>query len=170
MEDKNEETKAILGELEFYLKTHKNLPIEERKRDRLDGCKHFQVVVDEESHTVICRQCHKKLDPFWYLILLAREWKFRRYTDSEAIAAYRALRQKQLNDEARGKIISRPKEGEGQEVWDDFTKWQQREPIYIYKQGRREWMVEDREVIDGVEHRVAYGHCYIKMMLAGKKL
>ncbi len=71
--DENEGTQAMLGDLEFYLRTHKNLPVERLHKDKLDGCKHRKVIVDEENHTVTCRRCNKVLDPFWYLCLLAKE-------------------------------------------------------------------------------------------------
>lgn len=170
----NEEIKSTLGELEFFLKTHKNLPIEKRNK-KYSECRHFQVSIDEEAHTVICRQCHKKLDPFWYLLLLAHEWSARRYTDSEAIEAFRALRQQELNAEAKGKIISRPQEGlDGiktiqQEVWDTFIEWKHQKPNYIFRRGN-EWYVNSREELNGREYNITYGFNYIKMELAGKKL
>lgn len=168
------ETKEILGDVELYLKAQQYLPIEEVGKDddpydKLKKCKHLQVVLDKEVHTITCRHCHKVLDPFWYLCLLAEEWDLRRYSDSQAIEAHRALEQERLNKESRGKIISRPEEGEAQEIWDDFVKWKGREPNYIYKQGKREWMVNDREVENEKELSTTYGHAYIKMMLASKR-
>jgi len=168
--DSNEEIQAMLGDLEFYLKVHNNLPVEKAPKNKLDDCKHTKVIVDEENHTVTCRRCGKVLDPFWYLCLLAKEWSFRRYEDAEAIKAYRALKQRDLNDEAKGKIISRPDSGEAQEVWDNATKWLGHEPNYIWKQGRREWMVNDQKMIDGVLHSTNEGYSWIMMRLAGKRL
>lgn len=171
----NEELKGIVGDLEFYLKSHRYLPIEEVGKDehpfdQLHKCKHLQVVLDKEARTVTCRHCHKTLDPFWYLCLLAQEWSHRRYEDTEAIRAHAALRQRDLNDEAKGKIISRPEQGEAQEVWDNATKWLGHEPNYIWKQGRREWMVNDQKMIDGILHSVNEGYTWIMMNLAGKRL
>jgi len=168
--DSNEETQTMLGDLEFYLKTHDNLPVERPHKDKLDGCKHMKVIVDEENHTVTCRKCGKVLDPFWYLCLLAKEWSFRRYEDAEAIKAHKALKQRDLNDQAKGKIISRPETGEAQEVWDNATKYLGCEPNYIWKQGRKEWMVNSQRTIDGVLHSVDEGYTWIMMRLAGKSL
>ena len=168
--DEKGETQAMLGDLEFYLRTHKSLPVERAHKDKLDGCKHMKVIVDEENHTVTCRECGKVLDPFWYLCLLAKEWSFRRYEDAEAIKAHKALKQRDLNDQAKGKILSRPEGGEPREVWDNATQYLGQEPNYIWKQGRREWMINSRHMIGGVLHSVDEGYTWIMMRLAGKNL
>ena len=83
----------LLNEVQLYLRRHQHLPIEE-SRDKLDPyeklreCKHRQVEIDKEARKVTCQDCHKELDPFWYLLLLAREWKSRRYNDTQAIQAH----------------------------------------------------------------------------------
>lgn len=172
----NEDTKEVLGEVEVYLKTHQHLPIEEAGKDdepydKLRRCKHLQIVLDKEAHSITCRHCHKVLDPFWYLRLLAEEWDLRRYRDSQAIEACRQLEQSRLNKEAKGKITERPNEGEARQIWDDFVKWKGREPNYIFREGKRgEWRINDREIDNGRELSTTYGHAYIKMMLAGKKI
>jgi hypothetical protein len=164
----------LLNEVQLYLRRHKHLPIEESddKKDpyeKLHECKHRQVEVDKEARKVICKECHKELDPFWYLLLLAREWKSRRYDDAQAIQARIELEQNRLNKGAREKIIVRPETGEPQQIWDDFVKWKGYEPNSIWKERRMEWMAEGIESRDGREYRVTYGHSYIKMMIAGKR-
>jgi len=164
----------LITEVELYLRRHQHLPIEESKDklkpwEKLEACKHKQVDLDTEARKVICRKCQKELDPFWYLQLLADEWKLRRYHDAEAIQAHVELEQDRLNKGAREKIIVRPESGEGREIWDDFVKWKGRDPNAIWKQRRVEWMAEDIETRDGKDYRTTYGHAYIKMMLAGKK-
>jgi hypothetical protein len=168
-----DETKNLLGELEFYLKSHNGLPIEQ-ERHPFGECRHFRVVLDDQKHTVTCRDCKKELDPFWYLQLLTKEWSLRRYHDIETIKAYRELEQQRLNAKARGKICARPKEGIGREVWDAATLWKDTEPNCIYYRGQ--WYVECwEESIDAAtkvknQYMTTCSYDYIKMQLANKKI
>jgi hypothetical protein len=158
----DKDTENTLGELEFYLKTHNNLPIEKERRNRLTDCQHFHVVLDDEKHTVTCRNCKKELDPYWYLSLLASEWNIRRYTDAEAIQAYRALKQQRLNAEAKGKVVIKPTEGEGLIVWETYEACFGKEPKHIYKRRGHGWRAVD-------EHECDMDFDYIKMQLAYKQ-
>ena len=161
-------------DVEAYLKGCVPLPIERKKQEH-DDCRHKQVTVDEEAHSVTCGKCNKEIDPFWYLTLLANEWKSRQYRDVEYIKAYRALKQQELNSQAKGKIVIRPEqEGTARNCWDAFIQWKQQEPEYMFRRGN-EWYVSCLEEFPSTEGKqyqqsVTYGFSYIKMMLAGKKL
>lgn len=38
-------------------------------------CSHKHIALDEELHRVICRDCDREVDPFKYLMRLARDWE-----------------------------------------------------------------------------------------------
>ena len=123
-----------IKEIEDYLK----LPITNNKHV-YGECEHFQVMLDDENKTVICKHCKKELDAFWYLQLLAKEWNRRRYQDFEAIKAYRKLKEQEKNAQARkgnGLSYIRPNEGMGQIVWDSYESLSGHPPEYVYHNAR----------------------------------
>lgn len=153
----DDETKNILGELEFYLKTHNGLPIEEEKHP-YGEYRHFRVVLDAQRHTVACRDCKKELDPFWYLQLLAKEWSHRKYTDTEAIKAYRKIEEQERNAKARGLIVTRPKSGTGRDCWDAYTSLHGVEPHYLYRRGSHYYASDGigTELFDYIKMQLSY--------------
>jgi hypothetical protein len=118
-----------INEIEKYLK----LPIE--RIPEKDGCKHKKVLLDCQQHRVICKDCHKDLDAFWYLELLASEWSIRRYHDAAAIHAYNEIKKREKAALLRGKHIMRPLSPEGGHCWDIFTKLKGETPDYVYFHG-----------------------------------
>lgn len=154
------ETKNTLGELEFYLKAHSGLPIEKQSHP-YGECKHFRVLLDGQKHSVTCRDCKKELDPFWYLSLLAKEWSSRRYTDVEAIKAYRELKEQREKYVEKGRICIHPTEGIGMNVWDTYTALYEVEPHYIYRRGNQYYAVNGKGGHENFE--------YLKMRLAYKQ-
>lgn len=126
-------SEQTLKEIEDYLK----LPLENKTPTNsyiADNCKHKKVYMDDESHTIECQDCKKKLDPYWYLNLLANEWKIRRYQDVEAIKAWRMLEQQRKNAMAKGHYI-RPASGDGMACWDAYESLYGHPPEYVYYRG-----------------------------------
>ncbi len=128
----------LIIDIEQYLSGA--LPIEEPIQPwSIDECKHMQVVLDDQAHTVMCRSCDKILDPFWYLQLLSREWKSRRYYDQAAKEAEVKLEQERGNIAAKGKVWEQPKSGVGREAWETFTIAYHPDKLsYMYRRGA-EW-------------------------------
>lgn len=127
--DPNEE---IIDDIEAYLK----MPLEDKTPPKWgSNCHHFKVHLDAENRKVICQNCKKELDPFWYLELLADEWHKRRYRDAEAVMAYRELKQQRLDAMARGKHYIRPEKGDGQKCWDTYEVLHGEPPEYVYYRG-----------------------------------
>jgi hypothetical protein len=132
-------------DFESYL--NRSEPIEDGDYPKvwsLDQCKHMQVRLDRESHTVTCKECDKQLDPFWYLQLLAREWRTRAYVDVRAKESAAELRQARLNAEARGKYFEQPEKGVGREAWEVFSQLWGKDFRYMYRSGS-EWMGAHRD-------------------------
>ena len=114
------------------------LPIQEAK-EPYDACEHKQVTLDQQARTVTCTHCAKQVDAFWYLTLLAREWKTRSYFDTTAKEAAERLRKRDAEDMARGHIFARPvTPGPARDAWDVYTAFYSREPYAIYY-GSKEW-------------------------------
>lgn len=166
----DKEIKNTLGDLEFYLKTHSNLPIEEETHP-YGECEHMRVVLDDQKHSVTCRDCKKELDPFWYLQLLARQWRRRKYTNDAYVEAARKLKEQEENAKARGKKCSRPQNGVGRELWDAVVLWKGEEPSCIFYRGCWYAEVWEYSEYNGVKRRslVCYSFDYIKMQLAYKQ-
>jgi hypothetical protein len=56
---------------------------------RTGECAHKQVLVDECKQELECADCHEKINPIWYLMMMAREeglWKRRQEKYKEALA------------------------------------------------------------------------------------
>lgn len=139
---RNNESQDTFNDIARYLKLN-NIPIENTTPNKYGDCRHLHVVIDEQARTLTCALCKKQLDPFWYLCLLAKEWKSRCYRDIDAIKAHEALKQKQKNAEAKGKIAVKPTEGEGLIVWESYFALYQKDPDYIYIRGRgvsKQWI------------------------------
>ncbi len=119
-----------IKEIEDFLK----LPITESETV-YGQCRHLRVSLDNENKTVTCQDCKKDLDAFWYLQLLAKEWRTRRYHDFEAIKAYRALQQQEENARARGHCYIRPTNGNGMLCWDSYETLHGHPPEYVFYRG-----------------------------------
>lgn len=153
------EDKTVI-DIESYL--NRSEPIEDSEyptRWSLDKCKHMQVRLDREAHTVTCKQCDKQLDPFWYLQLLAKEWRTRAYMDVRAKESAAELYQARLNAEARGKYFEQPEKGVGREAWEVFSQLWGEDVRYMYRRGS-EWMGRHREHFE-------YSLNYARGVLAG---
>lgn len=107
--------------------------------NRFEGCQHYKVALDDEARTVTCRDCEKELDAFWYLKLLAREWKHRAYADERVLEAKREIEQARLNAQVRGHYFERPKDGARAEAWDGFTEAIGEPPLSMWRSGGQ-WM------------------------------
>ena len=149
-------------DIETYLNGNP-MPLEDIDRyARFGECPHKSVVLDEQAHTVICKTCEKVLDPFWYLQLLAREWKTRAYVDARQRERYDKLMEARRNAEARGKVFEQPTSGVGREAWDVFTQAFAKGGTtlsYMYRRGS-EWYGAN-----GVDAH--YGLFYARGVLAG---
>ena len=102
------------------------LPIEDATPPKFSyppQCPHKQVKLDDQTRTVECKSCHKKLDPYWYLGLLASEWRTRRYEDERVRELAKALKQDEANAEAKGRIYDKPTEGAGIKAWEAFQDY-----------------------------------------------
>lgn len=132
--DPTKDISEVIDEIESYLK----LPLEDKTpRDSgIDECYHLKVFLDAQNRSVQCQDCKKILDPFWYLQLLAKEWRLRRYHDAKALEVYRTLRLKEKQDESRGKHFARPKDGEGQKCWDAYELLYSKPPDYVRARGK----------------------------------
>ena len=108
-----------------------------------DACRHLAVMLDTEAHLVVCKTCGKHLDPFWYLTLLAREWKQRAYQDAAAKDAYTRLARRDEQDRAKGRIFLRPtKPGPAQDAWDAYREYYGKDPHAIYYSAK-DWWADD---------------------------
>ena len=117
-----------IRDIENYLKQSL-----EEVREPWDACQHKQVMLDHQAHTVTCKVCNKQLDPFWYLCLLAKEWRTRSYQDQAAREAWEKMRQRDIQDRAKGHHFSRPpRPGPAQEAWDTFFDFYGKAPHSIY--------------------------------------
>jgi hypothetical protein len=126
-------------------------PIEEQKGAPWDSaaCRHMRVWLNDEAHTVTCQNCKKQLDPFWYLQLLASEWKIRHYELlqyqrlHDEIEEHRKEKEAQLA--ARKNYKARPiKNLQAQEIWDRATTLLGAAPPRIVANGRY-WYIGDDE-------------------------
>ena len=121
---------------------HDLLPItEEYHAGAYRECQHMRVSLDDQTHRVTCRECEKDLDPFWYLQLLAREWKHRAYQDEYTLKAHAELEQQRKNAQARGHYYERPSDALKAGVWDAFVDALGEAPISMFRQGSQ-WMAE----------------------------
>ena len=130
--DPSKDMDNLIDDIESYLK----MPLEDKTPSSFRECEHKKVFLDAQNRTVTCQECKKQLDPFWYLLLLAKEWRIRRYQDVEAIRAYRSLVEKDRQREARGKHFVRPQSGEGQKVWDAYVELNGKPPDYVRALGK----------------------------------
>lgn len=130
-------------------------------------CRHRKVLLDDVAKKVTCRECEKELDPFWYLSLLAKEWKLRSYHDEAVVGAARLLEQDRLNKKGRGYYFSRPSKGPGVVAWDTFVIWLDalgeeqskglKEPFAIYHSSQ--WMMSDG--MNG-HYSISYAEGYLR--------
>jgi len=127
----NNEESPTLNEIELFLRNGE-IPITKLKKV-YDSCRHFHVILDSEKHQVECRDCHKWLDPFVYLTVLANEWESRRYQDTEAIKAYRQLEIERKQRVTRGLVFAKPTYGDGAICWDLYFALYNKAPFYILK-------------------------------------
>lgn len=69
--------------------TDEDAPVASEKRKSY--CPHRRVVLNQEAHRVICRDCRREVDAFAYLVRLANEWErwaaHRREAEKRARAA-----------------------------------------------------------------------------------
>ena len=154
----------LIIEIEKYLSGE--LPLE----DTFDfgPCKHLKVVLDDQAHTITCRACEKQLDPFWYLQMLAHDWKGRQYRDRHANESRAKLEEERRNIEAKGRAYEQPDSGVGHDAWNLFTQIFDREDSgglrYMYRRGS-EWYGVSGE-IPQLRH---YSLSYARSLLAGEK-
>lgn len=47
----------------------------ERKKRRNRGCKHLNIILNQDDHTVFCDDCNEQLTPFFALIQLTNYWR-----------------------------------------------------------------------------------------------
>lgn len=163
----------LISEVELFLKRNEHLPIERQKESKYVGdiCSHKQVVLDEQARTVTCRKCHKVLDAFWYLSLLAGEWELRKYQDRKAIEANYQLEKEKRNREAKGKYFLKSSlTGDGIDVWESFVALHKEEPLYIYKHMGKWYVAYEMLAENGMRYRCEESFDYIKGRLAKKIL
>ena len=130
----NNDIELTLKDIASYLM----LPLEEAAHSHKD-CEHRQVMLDDQAHTVTCKSCGKQVDPFWYLCLLAREWKHRAYQDQSAKEAWERLQRRDKEDRCKGRIFVRPPQPcPAQEAWDTYVAYYNRDPYAVYY-SYKEW-------------------------------
>jgi hypothetical protein len=124
-------------EVQHFLETP---PVEEPAED-FGSCRHFKVLLSDQAHTVTCRACDKQLDPFWYLQLLAKEWRHRRYE----LTRYEELKKEvdryheehRVKREAAARFTTRPeKKGAAMQTWDRAVTLLGCDPPGVYRIGR----------------------------------
>jgi len=147
--DPDKGMEETIDQIESYLK----LPLEDKTPSGYgirEDCRHLKVYLDAQNRTVTCQDCKKQLDPFWYLQLLAKEWRQRRYADAEAVKAYREIARKEKEMSVRGRHFARPTSGRGQYYWDVFTLLNDgHEPDFIVARGATWYVGQGQGVTHG---------------------
>jgi hypothetical protein len=153
-----------IDEIESFLK----MPLEDKTPSGYDinKCRHLKVYLDGENHTVECQDCKKTIDPFWYLQLLAKEWRNRRYQDSLALKAWRDIQQKELERGARGKHFAKPTEGEGRKCWEAWEMLTKQPPDFVVAHGKYWYVGKDHGETMGDYVKQQLAEAYRKMGLA----